>query len=285
MRRTRTFSALVASAIITSSMLAAAPAAAAPGEQTIVLENSTFNEGSWGEGLSGVASGFVPGAALLVTAFQVDPGTGEQYPYMDVLNAQADADGSYIFADLVPPVAPIPEGRSFFQVVSLIPAPGEVGPDIGSIELTINPAAGETAPTVTVAPTCSTVDEVRDAGVVVTASGFEPGESLTDALTAPDGSPVGESFTEVADENGTAVFQYVLTDDVEPGIYTETVTRSTGESFSTSFTVGNCTTEAPGTTALAATGLSPVPLTAGAALLLLAGLAALASLRRARSTG
>ena len=293
MRTSVKFSAIaIAGAVALSGLAAAAPANADPTTATIILDNSTFDEGSWGAGLTGTGTGFSPNVEVHLQAWNIDD-NGAYTSYGPETLVTSDAAGSIVFSNYVPASAPLASGLASTLEVTYI-GPGAVEAQIGVVELTILPPFVQAEPSITVTPTCSTVDQIMADGVLVTATGFGRGEAVTDSLVGPDGF-VFDDASGIADETGTVEFPYTLTGDgILEGTYTETVTGEAGLVLSQTFTVGPCTVVVPpvvstpstGTTAaagatLAATGSTVSgPLFLGTVILLLAGMSTVLIARR-----
>lgn len=269
--------AAVAALLALGSITIATPAIAAEGDPTLELENTTFTEGSWGEGFTGVATGFDPGAAVIITVFRDDTATNMRLGYMAPLDLVADEFGNVSFEGVIPPSVPRLGGPSYLYVASRVAPAGQLVPEYVGIELTILEVP---APALALGWDCGAVgDNVEHVSAIIT--NLTAGEEISVAIVSEDGNPAAEDATAVASEDGTV--ELTLEGEIPAGIYTVTVTRSGGESLSESVTVGSCDAPAAapgGSTTLAATGLDGGPLAIVTALLLLAGAAALIAARR-----
>ncbi|MGG7465901.1 LPXTG cell wall anchor domain-containing protein [Plantibacter sp. YIM 135347] len=151
-----------------------------------------------------------------------------------------------------------------------------------------NTVAAPAVPTVTVLPESITLTDVKTAGkgFSVEATGFTEGESLTIAITSPDGTVFGTESGEntvVADETGGFLAENVVLvgDGIGVGVYTFTVTAESDATASDTFTVTADAVPAvapakPTINRLPDTGANTTPLLAGGAAFLTLGALAMA---------
>jgi LPXTG-motif cell wall-anchored protein len=294
---------IAATLVVGGSLLAAAPATAAVGDETLVLANSTYTAGNWGEGISFTGENFTPGATVSVWVAISHP----DLPKSGVLASQevvADAagaiSGSFAPTD-IEPVAPLAEGERVDLVAVYEVSNGTSG---AFAEITILPFVPN-AQTVTVDPICLSGDAARDPGVMIGATGFgQFEEGITYSVVDAAGTPVqgAEGQTLTADETGSLAPQpltlYSTAGNIPDGQYTITFVGSV--TTAGVFQVGPC--DAPATPGavepaavepaavvsaapqLANTGSSDTGLlVSGSALLLLVGAALVAARRRTAS--
>jgi LPXTG-motif cell wall-anchored protein len=143
-------------------------------------------------------------------------------------------------------------------------------------------------PTVTVLPESITLTDVKTAGkgFSVEATGFTEGESLSIAITSPDGTVFGTvsgEDTVIADETGGFLAENVVLvgDGIGVGVYTFTVTGESDATASDTFTVTADAVPAvapanPTINRLPDTGANTTPLLAGGAAFLALGALAMA---------
>jgi LPXTG-motif cell wall-anchored protein len=286
---------VAATLVVGGSLLAATPASAAGGDETLVLANTTYTAGNWGEGISFTGENYTPGATVSVVVFRGEDAAEIETSYAKqdvVADATGTISGSFA-PTAIRPMAELPEGSH--AGVAAVYADG------GAVTfLTILPFVPN-AQTVTVDPICLSGDAARDPGVMIGATGFgQFEEGITYSVVDAAGTPVqgAEGRTLTADETGSLPAQpltlYSTAGNIPDGQYTITFVGSV--TTAGVFQVGPCDAPAaPGTVEpaavepvaavsaapqLANTGTSDAGMVVGgSALLLLLG-AALVAVRR-----
>jgi hypothetical protein len=297
--------ALAATALAAAGVLAvAAPASAVTNGAEITLGNTSMNfvENNWGGGISFTGEGFVDASGHVAHAevgtlngptFTADPGSVP-------LDIPVDGLGAFTVSNWIPSnEATVPaSGLTPAVQVTYLQCSGtscEFSEEVTAYANIVIAPFVPADPTITITPSCSTVDEIGTEGFDIVATGFLQFENVTVSVTGPDGEPFGDTLERQADIDGTVSDSFTLTGDVPAGEYTAYVTggidRDTVAGVSGTFEVGSCTVpaavvpevpEAPAAPTLANTGSADAGLLAGgSALLLLLGAALLITRRRA----
>jgi LPXTG-motif cell wall-anchored protein len=277
------------------SIFGATPAQAAGGDETLVLANSTYTAGNWGEGISFTGENYTPGATVTVVVFRGEDGAEFETSYAKqfvVADATGSISGSFA-PDAILPMTALPEG--FHAGVAAVYDDGGKVTFLDILPFVPN------AQTVTVDPICLSGDAARDPGVMIGATGFgQFEEGITYSVVDAAGTPVpgSEGLTLTADETGSlpakALTLYSSAGNIADGQYTITFVGSV--TTAGVFQIGPC--DAPAAPAgdpaaaepaaavsaapqLANTGSSDMGmLVSGSALLLLVGAGLVVARRR-----
>jgi LPXTG-motif cell wall-anchored protein len=280
---------LVAAALVAGgSLLVAAPASAVAGDETLVLANSTYTAGSWGEGVSFTGANYLPGATVEVGVGVSNGTSGDSYGSIDVVANEAGLISGVLTSDDLAPSTTLQPGFTA-SAFSSYEIEGEFFGAAAPIELLpFVPAAQN----VIIDPICLSGDAVRDPGVSVFATGFGQFEVVTYTVTDAAGTVVpGDGNTVTADETGSVgpapLTLFSTAGNIPDGVYT--ITFSGSVTTAGLVTIGGCDVPvvpaAPAAVAaapqLANTGSSDAGiLVGGSALLLLVGAALVVARRR-----
>jgi LPXTG-motif cell wall-anchored protein len=278
---------LVATALVAGgSLLLAAPASAAAGDETLVLANSTYTAGSWGEGVSFTGANYVPGATVEVGVAVGNGVSGDTYGSIEVVATDGGLISGVLTSDDLAPSTTLQDGFTA-SAYSSYEIEGEFFGAAAPIEiLPFVPAAQN----VIIDPICLTGDAVRETGVSVFATGFGQFEEITYAVTDAAGNVVpGDDSALTTDETGSVgpapLTLFSTAGNIPDGVYTITFTGSV--TTAGLITIGNCEVPVvpaevvPAAPQLANTGSSDAGiLVGGSALLLLVGAALVVARRR-----
>jgi len=281
---------LVATALVAGgSLLIAAPASAVAGDETLVLANSTYTAGSWGEGVSFTGANYLPGATVEVGVGVGNGNSGDTYGSIEVVATAEGLISGVLTSDDLRPSTTLQPGFAA-SAFSNYEIEGEFFGAAAPIEiLPFVPAAQN----VIIDPICLSGDAVRDPGVTVFATGFGQFEEVSYEVTDAAGVAVpGDDATVTADETGSVgpapLTLFSTAGNIPDGVYTITFRGSV--TTAGLVTVGNCDVPVvpvvpaevvPAAPQLANTGSSDAGiLVGGSALLLLVGAALVVARRR-----
>jgi LPXTG-motif cell wall-anchored protein len=281
---------VIAAALVAGgSLLVAAPAMAAAGDETLVVANTTYTAGSWGDGVSFTGENYLPGATVEVTVGAGNDVSGEAYGSIEVVATPEGLISGVLTSDDLAPSTTLPEGFTA-SVSSNYEIEDEFFGAVVEIEILPFVAAAQN---VIVDPICLSGDAVRETGVSVFATGFGQFEEITYSVVDANGTVVpGDDSTLTTDETGSVgpapLTLFSTAGNIPDGSYTITFVGSV--TTAGVFAVGPCDAPVvpavpaavvPAAPQLANTGSSDAGiLVGGSALLMLVGAALVVARRR-----